>query len=144
MKKPGLYLYSIIVTGLLTLIFAALIGYVTFFIKDGSEVNTRVLLVNAQWVEALLLLLFFNLILSLFINKLYSRRRWPLLLLHLAFILILAGAAVTRYVGSDGKFHIHDEETTDYVIPEESLNQMVNHFKYCREDVVGQAVSSAV
>ncbi|HZH73943.1 MAG TPA: hypothetical protein VFD91_15715, partial [Mariniphaga sp.] len=71
MKKPGLYFYSIIITGLLTILLAALIGYVTFFMKDKSLITTRVLLYNARWIEALLLLLFINLITGIFVNKLY-------------------------------------------------------------------------
>src|SRR5690606_34322584 len=125
MKKPGLFFYSIIVTGLLTILLAALIGYVTFFTNDNSLITTRVLLYNARWIEALLLLLFFNLIASIFINKLYRRKKWPILLLHLAFIFILTGAAITRYVGKDGKMELQEEETTDYVIPEDAKDQMV-------------------
>ena len=125
MKKPGLYFYSIIITGLLTILLAALIGYVTFFMKDKSLITTRVLLYNARWIEALLLLLFINLITGIFVNKLYRQKNWPILLLHLAFIFILTGAAITRYVGKDGKMELQEEETTDYVIPEDAKDQMV-------------------
>src|SRR5690554_1228126 len=125
MKKPGLYFYSIIITGLLTILLAALIGYVTFFMKDKSLITTRVLLYNARWIEALLLLLFINLITGIFVNKLYRQKNWPILLLHLAFIFILTGAAITRYVRKDGKMELQEEETTDYVIPEDAKDQMV-------------------
>ena len=58
-------------------------------------------------------------------RKLYRRKKWPILLLHLAFIFILTGAAITRYVGKDGKMELQEEETTDYVIPEDAKDQMV-------------------
>ena len=100
-------------------------GYEAFFTNNNNTVSVKILLEHAQWLEALFLLLFLNLIGSIFINKLYSRRKLPLFMLHIAFIFILVAAAVARYVGFDGKMHLRDGETTDYIISEEDINQMV-------------------
>lgn len=112
-------------TGVLTVIFAISIGYATFIENDYGTVTAKILIYNARWFEALLVLLCINLIGSIFINKLYSRKKWPILLFHLAFIFILIGAAVTRYYGYEGIMHIREGESTDYIISEETYIQMV-------------------
>jgi cytochrome c biogenesis protein ResB len=125
MKKIGEFLFSMLFTGVLTVIFAISIGYATFIENDYGTVTAKILIYNARWFEALLVLLCINLIGSIFVNKLYSRKKWPILLFHVAFIFILIGAAVTRYYGYEGMMHIREGESTDYIISEETYIQMV-------------------
>ena len=125
MKKPGTFLFSMVFTGVLTVIFAISIGYATFIENDYGTVTAKILIYNARWFEALLVLLGINLIGSIFVNKLYIRKKWPILLFHLAFIFILIGAAVTRYLGYEGIMHIREGESTDFIISEETYIQMV-------------------
>ncbi len=125
MKKIGTFLFSMLFTGVLTVIFAVSIGYATFIENDYGTLTAKILIYNAHWFEALLVLLCINLIGSIFINKLYTRNKWPILLFHLAFIFILIGAAVTRYYGYEGTMHIREGESTDYIISDETYIQMV-------------------
>ncbi len=125
MKKIGEFFFSMLFTGVLTVIFAISIGYATFIENDYGTVTAKILIYNARWFEALLVLLCINLIGSIFVNNLLSRKKWPILLFHVAFIFILIGAAVTRYYGYEGIMHIREGESTDYIISEETYIQMV-------------------
>jgi cytochrome c-type biogenesis protein CcsB len=121
MKKIGFFMFSMLFTGVLTIIFAISIGYATFIENDYGTITAKALIYNARWFEALLVLMGINLIGSIFINKLYSRKKWPILLFHIAFIFILIGAAITRYYGYEGMMHIREGESTDYIISEETF-----------------------
>jgi cytochrome c-type biogenesis protein CcsB len=125
MKKFSAFLFSMLFTGILLVIFAISIGYATFIENDYGTVTAKILIYNALWFEALLILMGINLIGSLFINKLFKRNKWPVLLFHIAFIFILIGAAITRYLGYEGIMHIREGESTDYIISEETYIQMV-------------------
>ncbi|NJK94383.1 MAG: cytochrome c biogenesis protein ResB [Bacteroidales bacterium] len=39
----------------------------------------------------------------------------PTLIFHLAFVLILIGAAITRYLGEEGMMHIREGQTQNYI-----------------------------
>ncbi len=125
MKKFGSFLFSMLFTGVLTVIFAIAIGYATFIENDYGTVTAKVLIYNARWFEALLVLLCINLVGSIFVNKLYSRKKWPILLFHVAFIFMLIGAGITRYYGYEGMMHIREGESSDFIISEETYIQMV-------------------
>lgn len=44
--------------------------------------------------------------------KLYNLKRLPVFLFHMAFLVVIAGAAFTRFVGTEGIMHIREGETT--------------------------------
>jgi cytochrome c-type biogenesis protein CcsB len=125
MKKFSLFLFSMLFTGVLTIIFAISIGYATFIENDYGTITAKILIYNSRWFEILLLLLGFNLIGSIFTNKLYTWKKWPIFLFHIAFILMLVGAAFTRYFGYEGLMHIREGESTDFIISEETFIQLV-------------------
>lgn len=120
-------MFSMVFTGILTIFFAVAIGYATFIENDYGTITSKILIYNARWFEALLVLLAVNLVGSIFVNKLYQRKKWPILLFHVAFIFILIGAAITRYFGYEGYMHIREGESSDYIISEETYIQMVVH-----------------
>lgn len=120
MKKKGMFLFSMVFTGILTVIFAVSIGYATFIENDYGTPTARILIYNARWFEVLLVLLAVNLTGSILVNRLYRKGKWPILLFHVAFIFILAGAATTRYTGYEGYMHIREGAASDYLISEET------------------------
>jgi len=100
--------FSMLVTVVLLVLFAASIGYATFLENNqGSEV-AKALVYNAHWMEVLYVLLVLNLIGSIFKYQLLRRQKWSVLAFHLAFLLMLAGAAVTRFTSSEGMMHIRE------------------------------------
>ena len=46
-------------------------------------------------------------------NKLYRKGKLTIFLFHIAFVLILAGAAITRFIGYEGTINIREGQTTD-------------------------------
>ena len=120
MKKISNILFSMTTTGILLVIFAAAIGYATFIENDFGTISAKILIYNARWFEILLVLLVINLIGSIVVNKLISRKRWPGFLFHASFIIIFAGAAVTRYTGTEGNMHIREGSSSDEILSEES------------------------
>ncbi len=120
-----MFLFSMLFTGVLTIIFAVSIAYATFIENDYGTITAKILIYNSRWFEILLLLLGFNLIGSIFNNKLYTWKKWPIFLFHIAFILMLVGASLTRYFGYEGLMHIREGESTDYIISEETFIQLV-------------------
>lgn len=113
-------LFSMSATIVLLLLFAVSIGYATFAeSRQGTEV-AKALVYNARWLEILYVLLVTNLLGSIFKYQLIQRRKWSVLAFHLAFLLILAGAAVTRYTGSEGMMHLREGQTGNEISSDET------------------------
>lgn len=108
MKKYISFLFSSWFMGVLFILFALSMAIATFFENDfGASVALK-WVYGSKWFELILLLLVVNLIGQIFINKFYARKKLPILLFHLSFILIIIGAGITRYFGFDGSIHIRE------------------------------------
>lgn len=120
MKKITSFLFSMLFSVLLLLAFAISIGYATFIENDYGTPTAQVLIYQSRWFEILLLLGMVNLVGSMFKYHLFNRKKWAILLFHLAFVCIIIGAAVTRYFGFEGSMHIREGETSNLVVSEET------------------------
>lgn len=98
------------------LIFAIASGYATFIENDFGTMTAKAEVYNALWFEILLGVLTINLIYNIIRFKMYKRNKSLVLLFHLSFIVILLGAAVTRYVGYEGTMHIREGKTENRII----------------------------
>ncbi len=98
--------------------FAITIAYATFIENDYGTSTAQVLIYQAWWFEILLFLGIVNLSGSVIVNKLFTKKKWAILMFHLAFILIIVGAGVTRYFGFEGSMHIREGEETNEVVSE--------------------------
>ncbi len=107
------FLFSPAFMGALFIIFAFAMAAATFIENDYGSGAAYGMVYDTRWFELILLLLALNLIGQLVINKLFRKDRLPVALFHLAFILILAGAGITRYFGQEGQIHIREGEKTD-------------------------------
>ena len=117
-------------TVLLLMMFAISIAYATFIENDYGTDTAQTLIYQAWWFELLLLVGVINLAGSVFRYKLVNRKKWAILMFHLAFILIIIGAGVTRYFGFEGSMHIREGESTNQVVSEASfidLKAIVNN-----------------
>lgn len=107
-------------TALMLLIFAFAIGYATFIENDYGTMSAKADVYNAKWFEALLGLLAINLMINMYRYKMYTLKKAPLFIFHLAFIVILIGAAITRFVGFEGSMHIREGENASTMTSRES------------------------
>ena len=116
MKKTVSFFFSMLFTGVLMVVFAVVIGYATFIENDYGTITAKILIYNSWWFEVLLLLVAVNIAGSVVVNKLVSMKKWTVLLFHAAFIIIIAGAAITRYTGYEGTLHIREGEASKSLI----------------------------
>jgi cytochrome c-type biogenesis protein CcsB len=122
------FLFSPTFMGALFVIFAAAMAAATFIENDYGSHVAYGMVYNKKWFELVLLLLAANMAGQLVINKMFRREKIPVALFHLAFILMIAGAAVTRYTGKEGTMHIREGETSDeYVLLKATPEYPVNH-----------------
>jgi len=118
MNKVLSFLFSMFFTGILLVIFAIAIAYATFIENDYGTITAKILIYNSKWFEALLLLICINLVGSVFKYKLINKKKWTVLLFHIAFIVIIIGAAITRYYGYEGTMHIRENNASDFLVSE--------------------------
>ncbi len=111
MKQLLSLLGSMKTMAVLMSIFAFAIGYATFIENDYGTITAKADVYNARWFEVLLLFLTINLILNIYNYKMYTLKKAPLFIFHVAFIIIIVGAAVTRYIGYEGTMHIREGES---------------------------------
>lgn len=116
MKKLVSFLFSMLFTGILVMFFAIAIGYATFVENDFGTITAKILIYNSKWFEALLILICINITGSIFVNNLLTKKKWPIFLFHIAFIVIIIGAAITRYHGYEGSMHIREGESSNIII----------------------------
>jgi hypothetical protein len=65
---------------------------------------------------------------NIFRYRLYKKEKWPTLMFHLSFLLILVGAAVTRYIGFEGIMLIDEGQTTSQFLSETTyINVIVDN-----------------
>jgi len=125
MKNIASFLFSMLCTVLILIAFAISIAYATFIENDYGTPTAQALIYQAWWFELLLLFGVINLAGSVFKYKLVSRKKWPILLFHLAFIFIIIGAGVTRYFGFEGSMHIREGESTNQILSESNFISLI-------------------
>jgi cytochrome c-type biogenesis protein CcsB len=122
--------------GILFVVFALSMAVATFLENDFGSAAAYSMVYNTRWFELILLLLSVNLIGQLIIYKLFRKQKLPVAIFHLAFILMIAGAAITRYFGWEGSMHIREGESQDKCY---SVNK---HIRYTITDPSGNIASS--
>ncbi|MAX68635.1 MAG: c-type cytochrome biogenesis protein CcsB [Flavobacteriales bacterium] len=114
---------------LLLLIFAFSIGYATFIENDFGTDSAKALIYNTWWFELLLIILGISLILNMIKHKVFRKDKLAILTFHLSFILILLGAAITRYTGYEGMMQINKGESKNTFISDGVFLQIKVHDK---------------
>ena len=119
MKQLRKILFSPVTMVILLIMAAFFMGLATFIENDFGPRAAKDAIYNAWWFELLLFLLAVNFFGSIFDRKLYKPRKWPVLLFHMAFVIILIGAAITRYFGYEGTMHIREGESSSQILLQE-------------------------
>ncbi len=108
MKQLFSFMNSMKTMAVLMLIFAISIGYATIIENDFGTMTAKAEVYNARWFEVLLALLAINLTLNIFKYRMYTLKKAPIFIFHFGFLVILLGAAITRYIGFEGNMHIRE------------------------------------
>lgn len=122
MKKIFDPLFSFKTTLILMAILALGAAVATFIENDYGTSTARVMVYNNIWYETILVLTCVNM--ACIIYKMKMWKHPARFLIHAAFIVILIGAAVTRYVGYEGIIHIREGQTENRMISLEPYLQV--------------------
>ncbi|MEI6950068.1 cytochrome c biogenesis protein CcsA [Paraflavisolibacter sp. H34] len=109
---PLKFLRSTRCTLVLLLLFAGSMAAATFIENDHGTAAARQLVYEAWWFEMILVWLAVNFLAHTGQYRLWHRNRWPIGLFHLAFVLMIVGAGVTRYLGREGVIHIREGQSS--------------------------------
>jgi len=120
MNKVFSFFFSMLFSVMLLMMFAISIAYATFIENDYGTATAQALIYQSWWFELLLLIGAINLAGSVVKYKLINRKKWAILLFHLAFIVIILGAGITRYFGFEGSMHIREGASSNQIISEAS------------------------
>lgn len=89
-------------------IFLSAIAIATFIESYESTQAAKLWVYNAKWFEILLAFLSVNLVANIFRYQMWRREKIAVLLFHISFIVIIIGAAITRYISYEGIMPIRE------------------------------------
>ncbi len=102
MNKLLSLIYSTRLTAVLFLVFALSMGVATFIENDYGTETAKALVYSSWWFEGIMVFFALNFFGNIFKYKLYKKEKLVVLIFHLAFLLILIGAGITRYISFEG------------------------------------------
>lgn len=122
LKKTINALTSTRAAGMYFLLFAAAIGIATFIENDFGTSSAQDVIFKSHWFEALLVLFCLSITMNIIRYRMIPMKKWASLCFHSAIIIIVIGAAVTRYFSTEGMMHIREGESSQmYVSAEDFL-----------------------
>jgi len=135
MKNFFKFLFSVSTAGFLLLLFAFALGFATFVENSYGVEAARAMVYNSWWLELIMLLLTVNMIANFIIYKMYKFQKLTMGIFHLAFILVIIGAGVTRYLGSEGNVHIREGESTNVIVSAETKFNLAAEFQGAQQQL---------
>ena len=105
------FLFSTRLMAILFLTFAIAMGAGTFIESKYNTDTARIWVYNAWWFEGIMLVFMINFMGNIKRYNLLRKEKWATLMLHLAFIFIIAGAFITRYISYEGMMPIREGDT---------------------------------
>jgi len=118
MKKIVDFVFSYNLMAIILVLIAVSAGLATFIENDFGSHIAREKVYAARWFELLLLIFAFNLTGIIFRFKSWKKGKLTVFIFHIAFLVILLGATITRYLGFEGIIHIREGETNNIMISE--------------------------
>ncbi len=101
-------LFSTRLMAILFIVFATAMAFGTFIESNYSTETARIWIYNATWFEAIMVFFMINFFGNMFRYRLFRKEKWPVLLLHMSWVLIILGAFVTRYISFEGVMPIRE------------------------------------
>jgi cytochrome c-type biogenesis protein CcsB len=98
---------------ILLFVFAISIATATFIEKNAGTEAAQGIIYHAKWFEFLFLLVIINIISITVKRKLYRKEKLTVLIFHFSFIVIIIGAAFTRYFGIEGFMPVREGQTSN-------------------------------
>jgi cytochrome c-type biogenesis protein CcsB len=118
------FLWSMSFMGVLLVVLIVVLALSTFVESAYNTHTAWAVSYGTHWFEFLLLLVAINVAGVMVRYKFYKREKITVFVFHLAFILILAGAAVTRFISYEGIMHIREKDTADSMLSDHAYIQV--------------------
>ncbi|WP_185863285.1 cytochrome c biogenesis protein [Blattabacterium cuenoti] len=109
-------LFSTKITSFLFLLLALSMATATFIEKKYSTNVAKIFIYESTWFESIMLFIIINLMGNIYKYKLWTYKKFPLLIFHLSFILIFIGGVFSRYFSFEGTMSIREGETNGKII----------------------------
>jgi cytochrome c-type biogenesis protein CcsB len=120
-KKIFSFLFSTRLMAVLFLTFAIAMGVGTFIESKYNTDTARILIYNTWWFEAIMVFFMINFFGNIKRYQLLKKEKWATLLLHVAFIFILLGAFITRYISYEGVMPIREGAAENQILSEKTF-----------------------
>ena len=120
-KKLYSFLFSTRLMAVLFLTFAIAMGAGTFIESKYNTDTARIWVYNSWWFEAIMVFFMINFIGNIKRYQLLKKEKWATLLLHLAFVFILLGAFVTRYISYEGMMPIREGAAENQIFSDKTF-----------------------
>ncbi|MFZ4400559.1 MAG: cytochrome c biogenesis protein CcsA [Bacteroidales bacterium] len=148
MKRFLNFFLSSKATLILVIILALAMAVATFIEDKYDTVTAANLIYNTTWFELLFLLLIVNLVGHIKSYHLMSRKKIGGLVFHLAFVVMIIGAAITRYFGVEGSMHIRKGESSNIMFTTQpylmiSYSEQNNNFSFDHPITLGTVNKNA-
>ena len=124
MKLITNLIFSTRLMSVVIVLFAGAMAVATFIENDYGTQVSKAIVYNSWWFELLLYLLVINFIGNIFRYRLFRKEKWSVLLFHLAFVITLTGALVTRYFGYEGMMPIREGAVSNTILSEKTYFQV--------------------
>ena len=120
-KKIFSFLFSTRLMSVLFLTFAITMGVGTFIESKYNTDTARILIYNTWWFEAIMVFFMINFFGNIKRYQLHKKEKWATLILHIAFIFILLGAFITRYISYEGMMPIREGAAENQVYSDKTF-----------------------
>ncbi|MBN2697555.1 MAG: cytochrome c biogenesis protein CcsA [Bacteroidales bacterium] len=120
MLKRISFLFSMSFMGVLLIILIGILALATLIESRYGTETAWALIYGTHLFEILLLLIGINVVGAVVLFRSYRRPKISVFLFHLSFVLILAGAGITRFISSEGMMHIREGESASSMISDDA------------------------
>jgi cytochrome c-type biogenesis protein CcsB len=125
MLKRLSFLVSMSFMGVLLILLIVILALATFVESAYDTATAWALVYGTHWFEILLLLIAVNIFGVMYRNRFFNRKKLVVLVFHLAFLLILAGASITRFISYEGTMHIREQGISSSMLSDDAYMHVV-------------------
>tara|TARA_R110001583_G_C5668833_1_gene410501 strand:- start:6548 stop:9697 length:3150 start_codon:yes stop_codon:yes gene_type:complete len=108
----------------LLLAFAIAMGAATFIENDFGTATAWIKVYDSTWFELVIIGLGLCFAANIYKYRLWRKEKWAILLFHIAFIIILIGAGITRYYSYGGIMRIREGKSSSTIISDKNYLQV--------------------
>jgi cytochrome c-type biogenesis protein CcsB len=125
MLKKLSFLVSMPFMAVLLVVLIVVLALATFVESAYGVQTSWAIFYGTHWFELLLLLVGINIVGVMVKLNFFKRKKIVVLLFHLAFVLILLGAAITRFISYEGSMHIRENTTSNVILSSKAYMDVV-------------------